>query len=90
LLGNRFHTQKFDLIATSPLTRAVQTTELILKSHSNPQLGTKVEYIKELEEMDYGDFEGKQFTPNKPGKTSMNLVSNLQRFSIFRIEESYG
>lgn len=54
-LAERLATTKIDLAFVSPLDRARQTAEIILKNHSN----TKIEFSDQLKEKDAGVFAGR-------------------------------
>lgn len=55
LLGKRLSTEKIDAVYSSDLLRAVRTTQAIIAYH--PSL--LVEYTRELQERDWGEFEGR-------------------------------
>lgn len=56
LLARRLKDEKFDLIVSSDLLRAVETTKLIAQHHSCP-----VEYTSDFRERSSGIYEGRRF-----------------------------
>lgn len=61
-LAQRFKGKKLEFIATSSHQRALQTAEIIAEHHQQ----SPILQFDELQEMDYGIFEGKSFDPHAP------------------------
>jgi len=65
LLAERLKNEPFDFVACSTLTRAKQTCDKILEIHPRRHL-INVKYYPELQEMYYGEWEGKVYDSKKP------------------------
>jgi broad specificity phosphatase PhoE len=72
-LGNRLKHEEIDYVACSTLRRTRQTCEAILGSHPmNSKLSC--EFFDDLQEMSYGELEGKSFDPSKEGNVKETLA----------------
>lgn len=62
ITGNNMKGIKFDLCYSSPLDRAKQTAQIILKNSEN---NIEIKYDERLMEMNMGIYEGKKFKPKE-------------------------
>jgi broad specificity phosphatase PhoE len=69
-LGLRFQSEQIDLLGSSSMKRAMQTISYIAPYHQNLNIN---EY-DDLQEMDYGNWEGRFYEPNKPDTIYADLM----------------
>jgi len=68
-LASRLAKEPFDFVACSTLKRAIQTTEYVVKYHSHLEINK----YTELDELWFGDWEGKTWDPKHPENISTEL-----------------
>ena len=71
LTGQKMKDIKFDICYSSPLDRALQTANIILKESKN---NTKIEIDQRISEINMGNYEGKKF---RPGENEVPIIKVL-------------
>ena len=72
ITGNNMRNIKFDACFSSPLDRAKQTAQIILKNSGNEDV--EIQYDKRIQELNMGIYEGKKI---EPGQKEVSVIKLL-------------